>query len=138
LILKLQEKPREGNTGYKMNKKNRFWEVLDSLVSTSEIVIDRPKGTMHPRFTEFVYPFDYGYLSNTKSTDGVEIDVWRGTKGTIAADAVICTVDNMKRDSEVKILIGCTEDEKQAILSFHNSSEFMAGILVEKTVKMTV
>jgi inorganic pyrophosphatase len=119
-----------------MNMKNRFWKILDSLVSSSEIVIDRPKGTKHPRYPEFVYPFDYGYLSNTKSVDGVEIDIWRGAKGTNTADAIICTVDNMKRDSEIKILIGCTEDEKQAILSFHNSSEFMAGILVERTLTL--
>lgn len=27
-----------------------FWDALDELVSNSEIVIDRPKGSAHPRF----------------------------------------------------------------------------------------
>ena len=27
-----------------------FWEALDRLVSASTIVIDRPKGSAHPRY----------------------------------------------------------------------------------------
>ena len=27
-----------------------FWNALDALVNTSVIVIDRPKGSAHPRF----------------------------------------------------------------------------------------
>jgi inorganic pyrophosphatase len=47
-------------------KKNEaFWEALDTLVSSSKLVIDRPKGTHHPRFSEIIYPVDYGYLENT-------------------------------------------------------------------------
>jgi inorganic pyrophosphatase len=57
-----------------------FWEALDTLVSSSKLVIDRPKGTHHPRFPEIIYPVDYGYLENTTSMDGHGIDVWCGTK----------------------------------------------------------
>jgi inorganic pyrophosphatase len=32
-----------------------FWSRLDQLVETSEIVVDRPKGTPHPRYPEIVY-----------------------------------------------------------------------------------
>ena len=28
---------------------NSFWSALDSLVDRSEIIIDRPKGTAHPK-----------------------------------------------------------------------------------------
>ena len=41
---------------------NAFWELLDSLVKDSEIVIDRPKGTAHPRYPDSIYKVDYGYL----------------------------------------------------------------------------
>ena len=44
-----------------------FWKALDELVNTSEIVIDRPKGSTHPRFPNFIYRVDYGYLKNTAS-----------------------------------------------------------------------
>ena len=29
-----------------------FWNLLDELVHSSEIVIDRPKGSVHPRYPE--------------------------------------------------------------------------------------
>ena len=56
-----------------------FWKALDELVSNSEIVIDRPRGSAHPRFPNFIYKVDYGYLKNTSSMDGAEIDVWIGS-----------------------------------------------------------
>lgn len=69
-----------------------FWSALDSLTSNSEIVIDRPKGSAHPKYPNFIYKVDYGYLKNTFSPDGSGIDVWLGS-GEKKIDAVICTVD---------------------------------------------
>jgi len=109
-----------------------FWVALNSLVADSKLVIDRPEGTKHPNYPRIIYPIDYGYLEKTTSMDGGGVDVWKGTAGDFI-DAVICTVDLTKKDSEVKILIGCSEMEKQAVLQFHNNSEFMKGILVRKS-----
>ena len=109
-----------------------FWTALDQLVAESEIIIDRPKGSTHPRYPDFVYRVDYGYLKNTSSMDGDGIDVWVGSNGK-TVDAIVCTVDLMKRDSEIKILIGCTEQEKQIIYETHNESEWMKGILIRRT-----
>ena len=58
---------------------DEFWTALEELVSNSEIVIDRPKGTAHPKYPNFIYQVDYGYLKNTTSMDGAGIDVWVGT-----------------------------------------------------------
>jgi inorganic pyrophosphatase len=110
----------------------KFWETVDSLVNSSKVVIDRPKGTRHPRFPSITYPVDYGYLENTTSPDGGGIDVWRGTDAAGKIDAIICTIDLMKKDSEIKLLIGCTPDERKMILEFHNESEYMKGILIER------
>jgi len=41
-------------------------------------------------------------------------------------------VDLMKRDSEIKILIGCTEEEKAIVYRTHNETEFMKGILINR------
>ena len=60
---------------------NGFWSAVDKLVSEAKVIINRPKGSMHPRF-DFPYPLDYGYLENTSSMDGGEIDVWRGSNNT--------------------------------------------------------
>ncbi|MDE6607872.1 MAG: inorganic pyrophosphatase [Lachnospiraceae bacterium] len=110
---------------------NEFWNALDELVSNSEIVIDRPKGTAHPRYPDFIYQVDYGYLKNTTSMDGAGIDVWVGS-GERRIDAIICTIDLMKKDSEIKILIGCTEEEKAVIYETHNETEYMKGILIRR------
>ena len=60
-------------------KTSEFWHALDELMEKSEIVIDRPKGSAHPRYPEFIYEVDYGYLKGTSSMDGGGIDVWVGT-----------------------------------------------------------
>ncbi|MBE5979708.1 MAG: inorganic pyrophosphatase [Paenibacillaceae bacterium] len=109
-----------------------FWTALDQLVGNSEIVIDRPKGSVHPKYPDFIYKVDYGYLNNTSSMDGQGIDVWVGNGKKQRIDAVMCIVDLMKRDSEIKILIGCTEEEKEIIFRTHNETEFMKGILIRR------
>lgn len=111
---------------------NDFWRALDALIAQSKIVIDRPRGSAHPRYPHLIYPVDYGYLSGTASMDGEGIDVWLGTDPTRRLDALICTVDLLKRDSEIKLLIGCTEAEKQAALAHHNNSTYMKGMLIRR------
>ena len=112
-----------------MNETNTdFWKTLDKLVVESKIIIDRPKGSCHPKYPDCIYPVDYGYLEGTSSMDGGGIDVWKGTSGDYI-DAVICTVDLLKRDSEIKILIGCNEEEKQLAIP---NNEYMKGILIRR------
>ena len=108
-----------------------FWNSLDELVRNSEIVIDRPKGTAHPKFLDFIYQVDYGYLKDTTSMDGGGIDVWVGT-GEKKLDAIMCIVDLMKRDSEIKILLSCTEEEKEIIYRVHNETQYMKGIMIRR------
>ena len=108
-----------------------FWKELDELVNSSEIVIDRPRGSAHPRFPNFIYKVDYGYLKNTASMDGAGIDVWVGS-GDKKIDAIMCIVDLMKRDSEIKILVGCTEEEKLEVYKTHNETQYMKGVLIRR------
>ncbi len=114
-----------------MQNNREFWKTLDELVADSIIVIDRPKGTAHPKYPDFIYKIDYGYLKETTSMDGGGIDVWIGT-GEKKIDAIMCIVDLIKRDSEIKILIGCTEEEKQIIYQTHNETEYMKGVLIRR------
>lgn len=109
-----------------------FWQALDKLVSNSKIVIDRPKGTKHPKYPDILYEVDYGYLKDTTSMDGDGIDVWKGSDVKQEIDAIICVVDLLKKDSEIKILIGCTEIEKEKIYRLHNNSENMKAMLIRR------
>lgn len=88
-----------------------FWRAFDDMVAASPIRIDRPRGSAHPRYSDFIYPLDYGYLEGTTSGDGGGIDVWVGSLGGERVTALVCCVDLEKRDVEVKILVGCTQEE---------------------------
>ena len=57
----------------------RFWDLAGELVGSSEVVIDRPRGSAHPKWGHIVYPLDYGYLARTTAMDGGGIDVWVGS-----------------------------------------------------------
>ena len=56
--------------------------------------------------------------------------MWVGS-GQRKADAVMCIIDLTKKDSEIKILLGCTEKEKQIVYNTHNTA-FMKGILIRR------
>lgn len=107
---------------------DKFWAAADTLTTTSEIVIDRPRGSRHPKVAEAVYPLDYGYLEGTVASDGAGIDVWMGSMRPAAVTGAVCTIDSRKRDAEVKLLIGCTRDEATVILTFLNTGS-MAALL---------
>ena len=92
-----------------------FWNFLDHLVSGSQLVIDRPRGSAHPRFPELIYPLDYGYLEGTTTVDGGGLDVFLGTLSVKSLDALAFTVDLEKRDAEIKLLLGCSQAEKQIV-----------------------
>ena len=112
----------------------RFWAAIDQLVATSEIVIDRPKGSVHPRIPEAIYPVAYGYLKGTTGGDCDGIDVWVGALTPGAITGIVCTVDLGKRDAELKLLLGCTAAETSAIVSFLNKGA-MAAILIPKDAR---
>jgi len=103
-----------------------FWDYLQRLVDSSQVVIDRPKGSTHPRFPEQVYPLDYGYLDPTTSIDGGGVDIWIGSQKSRNVVGILCTADLLKRDTEVKILLGCTEHDIIQITSFLNSNQMRA------------
>ncbi len=110
---------------------DRFWRGLEQLVEGSTVIIDRPAGTAHPRYPEFTYPLDYGYLEGTSAIDGSGVDVWIGSREELGVTGVIATVDRHKRDAEIKILLACTPDEMRRIEAIHNAQS-QSGILIPR------
>jgi inorganic pyrophosphatase len=108
----------------------RFWLTLDQLASTHPVVVDRAKGTPHPRYADFVYPLDYGYLQGTTSGDGAGMDVWLGSLPGRVVTGVVCCADVVKGDVEMKLLLGCTEAEMGLVLGIHNDGGQSALLLV--------
>lgn len=110
-------------------------------MAESRLVVDHPRGSRHPRYAEIVYPTAYGYLDGTTSGDGAGIDIWLGAQTGATQDdlepkppvvGIICTVDLKKRDSEMKILLGCTPEEIEAILELLNRSVSLRAWLVAR------
>ena len=114
-----------------MDLNRRFWTYLEELVSTSEVVLDRPRGSQHPRYPAIVYPLDYGYLKNTRSGDGDGTDVWVGNGVEQEITGIVCSVDLAQRDTEIKILLGCTPGDIDIIADFHNRGD-QAAIVIRR------
>ena len=102
-----------------MKPDKSFWQKMSQLIVSNQITIDRPKHSVHPRHPQLIYPLDYGYLENTTASDGGGIDVWLGTQNTKTLTGILCTFDTLKRDMEIKLLIGCTNDDLHSIQKFH-------------------
>ena len=108
----------------------KYWQTLEALVAGCEIVIDRPKGSAHPRYPEMIYPLDYGYLAGTHAADGNEIDCWVGSLPNRRITAVVFTVDLVKRDMEGKLLLGCTSEEIAMIAAFYDIGPMSAYLIL--------
>lgn len=108
------------NNGY-------FWQKIDSLVLSTNVVISQVKGSHHPKYMNMVYPVDYGYLEDTD-----RIKVFKGSLKRSSADAVMIVADILKRDLEVKLLWGCTEAEELETIRFINQTDYQKGILVRR------
>ena len=108
-----------------------FWTRLDELIAGNRLVLDRPRGSRHPKYPEVIYPLDYGYLEGTSGGDGNEVDVWRGSMRESSLVGIVCTVDVLKQDSEIKLMVGCTADEMDTIFRFLNN-DYMSAIVISR------
>ena len=113
-----------------------FWQKLDTLYLSSQLVIDRPKNTCHYKYSNLVYPVDYGYLSDSTGSDQSPIDVFKGSIKSTKVGAIVVTADILKRDCEAKLLIGCSEEEIHNILVFLNQTEFQKAVLLQRGDEM--
>lgn len=50
--------------------------VNSYLGKTVDIKIDRPIGSVHPRYADLIYPVNYGYIQGVLGGDGEELDVY--------------------------------------------------------------
>jgi len=50
-------------------------DALQFLGKQITVTMDRPLGSKHPKHT-YIYPINYGYIADTLSADGEEIDAY--------------------------------------------------------------
>jgi inorganic pyrophosphatase len=116
-----------------MNIDSNFWQTMVELGEAGFVVLDRPRGSAHPRYPDMIYPLDYGYIENTSAADGGGIDVWIGSQSEKTLTGILCTFDRLKRDAEIKLLIGCTCKDIETIQVFNSemATLFIPNPLVE-------
>ena len=115
-----------------------FWQKIDTLFFSSDVVINRPKKTAHPTYANLIYPVDYGYLKDTVSGDNEGIDVFVGSANNHLVEYIVIAVDILKKDVEVKILYDCSEKEITDILFFLNQTDFQKAVLIKKGTEIPI
>jgi inorganic pyrophosphatase len=78
----------------------------DFLSQEVEVVIDRPLGSKHPEHG-FIYEVNYGYVPNTESADGEELDAYYlGIDKPIEKATGICiAIVHRTNDNDDKLVV---------------------------------
>jgi hypothetical protein len=110
---------------------DRFpWKDWERLIQNNGVTIDRPRGAVHPVHADIIYPIDYGYVNGTTSTDGEEVDLFKGSTSN-GLIGLIATMDHRKGDREIKLLFDCSPIEIYLVNGFINfDRRLMDGALV--------
>lgn len=111
-----------------------FWQKLDTLFFSSSVIINQPAGSKHPKFSNLVYPVDYGFLSDTLSTEQKGISIYRGSMVSHQVSTLIVAADILAKDIEVKLMVGCTHEEEDKILRFVNQTEYQKAVLIRRGI----
>lgn len=115
-----------------------FWQKIDTLFLSSKVVITRKKDDIHPTFSNLIYPTDYGYLADTKSTNGDGPSVYVGSDNKASVSALVVAVDILQKDLDVKMLVGCNEEEIQLVLQFLNQTDYQKTVLIRRGNEMPI
>ena len=107
-----------------------FWQKLDTLFLSSDLIINRPKGSTHPKYHNLVYPVNYGYLKEESLKD--HIGCYKGSVNTYSVTALVLCAEILKKDIEAKLLIGCTPEEEREILEFLNQTDFQKTVIMRR------
>jgi inorganic pyrophosphatase len=107
-----------------------FWQKIDTLYLSSDLTINQPKGSTHHVYTNLVYPVDYGYLSDSNSDE--KISIYKGSQASGSVDAVVVCADILKKDIDVKLLVGCSEKEQLKILEFLDQTDFQKAVIMRR------
>ena len=109
-----------------------FWQKVNTLFLSSGLTIIRKKGEHHPQFANLIYPVDYGYINETKSTNGHGISLYAGSENRNKITSLVMAVDILGREMDVKVLVGCSLEEEEAVLRYLNQTDYQKTILVRK------
>jgi inorganic pyrophosphatase len=95
----------------------------DYLGKEVEIIIDRPLGSKHPKH-DIVYGVNYGFVPNTMSADGEEIDAYLlGESQPVSSASGKC----------VAIIRRTDDDDDKLVIAANGHDEFTDAEIIEQT-----
>ena len=107
-----------------------FWQKVDTLYNFGDLKIVSKKGSAHDKYPALIYPCDFGII-RTLDSDEISMEVFRGS-GRREIDALVICVDILMKRFEVKALLGCSEEEQEAVLRFLNETDFQKTLIVRR------
>lgn len=80
--------------------------MRDYLNKKVKVIIDRPLGSKHPEH-EIYYPLNYGYIPNTVSGDGEEVDAYviGEFEPSKEFEGIVVALIHRKNDVEDKLIV---------------------------------
>ena len=115
-----------------MNKK-----YLGQMVN---VKMDRPLGSKHPKHG-FEYPVNYGYIPNTISGDGEELDAYvlGEDKPLDTFEGEVIAIIHRTNDNDDKLVVAkqgknFTDDEIKA--ATHFQEQYFKSVILRPTVKI--
>jgi inorganic pyrophosphatase len=66
------------------------------------------------------------------SQDELGIAIYKGKSSAYLVEAILVAADILKKDIEVKLMVGCSQDEVDQILRFVNQTEYQKTIIVRR------
>ena len=100
-----------------------------------KVQIDRPLGSAHPRYPNFVYLVNYGFVPNTLAPDGAEIDAYiLGVEKALESFTGRCTalLHRLDDDDDKLIVVpnGVTLSDEEILRATHFQERYFQTQLV--------
>ena len=107
-----------------------FWQKVDAAYMSGDYKCIYKKGSRHPHYPELIFPCDYGHV-NIDGDNEVALKVFKGSEREKVNSLVVCA-NLLEKDLSTIVLVGVSNDEEEAILSFLNSNDFQKTIIVRR------
>ena len=90
-----------------------------------KVIIDRPLGSVHPKHEDIIYPINYGYIPDTVSGDGEELDCYilGETEVLEEFEGKCIAIIHRLNDNEDKLIVSNKEFSDEEIKELVNFQE---------------
>lgn len=109
-----------------------FWQKMDTLIFSSKSSIVWSKGETHKDYPTLVYPVNCGVLKETNHTERDEVVFFQGSQTSLGCNAVAVAVDVLNKELQVKVLLDCSADEEEKVLTFLNQMDLQKAVLIRR------